>query len=158
MGVSSGIAPQHRAADAVWQRPEAGPLVVHALAQVPDAVSAQLPRNIANRSRTELLARAYGVEDRLSFGSGPVADPSFARLVEGETTFAEAVEELAGDELLVTAVRGDDNAFRGHRVALVTNFPAHYRLPLSSAVASRLEAAGARLTVFFCAHAARSRP
>jgi Glycosyl transferases group 1 len=161
MEVSSGIARRHRAAypaDAVWQRPEAGALVVHALAQVPDAVTAQLPRNIANRSRTELLARAYGVEDRLSFGSAAAAEPNFARLVAGDLTFAEAVEELAGDERLTTAVRGDDDIFRGHRVGLVTNFPAHYRVPLFNAVASRLDAAGARLTVFFCAHATRSRP
>jgi glycosyltransferase involved in cell wall biosynthesis len=162
MGISSsGTARQHRAADpahAVWQLPEAGALVVHALAQVPDAVTVQLPRKVASRSATELLARAYGVEDRLSFGSAVAARSNFARLVAGEATFAEAVEGLAGDERLTTAVRGDDDVFRGHRIGLVTNFPAHYRVPLFNAVASRLDAAGARLTVLFCAHATRSRP
>ena len=54
--------------------------------------------------------------------------------------------------------RGDDDFLSGHRIAVVTNHPTHYRLPLFEALARRISEAGGELVVFFSSQSARSRP
>ena len=56
------------------------------------------------------------------------------------------------------ATRGDDQILSGSRVAIVTNLPAHYRIPLFTGLARRLEASGGSLRVFFLASGASGRP
>jgi glycosyltransferase involved in cell wall biosynthesis len=54
--------------------------------------------------------------------------------------------------------RGDDTVFANRRVAVITNYPAPYRLPLFARIHRRIDAAGGRALVLFQADAARKRP
>ena len=47
------------------------------------------------------------------------------------------------------ADRADPELLSGERVAVLTNYPTHYRLPLFNALAARLDGAGAELRVLF---------
>ena len=131
---------------------------MHALAQLPDNVMAVLPRDVPSRGKLELLVAAYGTGERLTFGSVDSGGDAFERLMAGDATFGELVEGLSGDGEAARLVRGDDSVFRGHRIAVVTNIPAHYRVPLLNLVASRLQHSGAGFAAFFCARGTRSRP
>ena len=122
-------------------------LLVHVLAQLPDSFAAQLP---AGSTAARRLARAYGVDDRLTEGRAE-------QLVPERATLAEIVEDLGAGEP-ASARRGDDSVLAGHRIAIVTNVPAHYRLPLFAALEGRLREAGAELRVFFASAAPASRP
>ena len=63
------------------------------------------------------------------------------------------VELLWPGDAVPPAAQGDDQLLAGHRVAIVTNLPAHYRIPLFAGLARRLAAAGGSLRVFFLASA-----
>jgi len=54
--------------------------VVHALAQLPDHVTLELPPELPQRPAVELLARAYGIDNRLSFRPAPGREPLIERL------------------------------------------------------------------------------
>jgi glycosyltransferase involved in cell wall biosynthesis len=161
MAVRSPATPRRTvtvSADLLRRTPAAGELLIHALAQLPDAITADFPVADSNRRQLELLASAYGIRERVSFGLGAktdqVLDPLFARKI----TFAELVEDLSENGDAPRKLRGDDDVFRGHRVAFVTNVPAHYRVALLNAIASRLDAASCRFKVLFCTQGIESRP
>jgi glycosyltransferase involved in cell wall biosynthesis len=145
-------------ADLLRRTPAAGELLVHALAQVPDQITAHLPATNSNRGQLELLASAYGIRERVSFGLAENADRLVDPLLAGEVPFAELVEGLSENAGAPRSLRGNDEVFRGHRIGVVTNVPAHYRVPLLNAIASRLQAADGRFRVFFCAQDIESRP
>ena len=123
--------------------------LVHALAQLPDSVALRLRSEEHDSLR--LLARAYGIEDRVELHDGPqrwdfdgAADPDPAG-----ATMAELVESLWPEDDEPAGVERDDACLRGHRIAVVTNVPTHYRVPLFNGLARRLARAGASLRVFF---------
>ena len=95
-------------------------------------------------------------------GDGPGlvvgADPPEGSGLE-RTTFAGLVEALWGPgDLPGAPAAGEGNAdLAGARVAILTNIPAHYRVPLFETLAARLEAAGAHLRVLFLARTYRRR-
>lgn len=147
-------------------------LLLHALAQLPDEVTLDLwcpggqPRELA------VLARAYGISDRVDFtqrepeGPGTIvysSDENAAtavlrprpeqrslRLTGRSTGPAPFLEEIGGGRRAATR-RGADEALADERIALVTNFPAHYRLPLFEGVSRRVTAAGGSFRVVFTA-------
>ncbi len=128
-------------------------LLVHALAQLPGRVTFQIPAESSQHARLERLAKAYGVAERATFVAStgfrhnheltpsisPPADPTFAELVEG----------LYRDEDPPASCSRNDSVLNGHRVGLITNFPAQYRIPLFGRLAERLATAGADFRVFF---------
>jgi glycosyltransferase involved in cell wall biosynthesis len=162
LAVTDTEASQRRVAlslDRLQRSPTAAELVVHALAQLPDDVTGGFPGQFQERERVELLARAYGIEERVRSGTPAPADSRLDRMIAAKATFGEVVEELWNDDDEVSPpVRGDDSLLRGHRFGLVTNVPAHYRVRLFNAIGRRLEEAGARFVVFFTSRAATSRP
>jgi glycosyltransferase involved in cell wall biosynthesis len=137
--------------------PEAAELVVHVLAQLPDAVVAELPADLPDRAALELLARAYGIRERVIFGwacDGGRLDTMLADRV----SLAELMEALSDDDDAPAPIRDDDEVLDDHRVGVVTNVPAHYRVPLLNAIAKRLRAVDCTFHVFFCARSDESRP
>jgi len=119
---------------------------VHALAQLPDDITLELSSDDPGRARLELLAMAYRIQDRLRFSDDAPPTPVG---VPPEATMAQLIELLSPDGAPATARRTSDGLLQGHRVALVTNLPAHYRIPLFNGLAERLGGEGARLRVFF---------
>ena len=111
---------------------------VHLLAQLPDRV--HLPTGDC------VVARAYGIEERVG---GDAVDLTLP--------FARLADEL-GDAEPAAARRGDDSLLAGHRVAVITNVPMHYRVPLFEAMHERVAAAGGEMRVLFLArrHAERA--
>jgi glycosyltransferase involved in cell wall biosynthesis len=162
MAVSNAKVSQRRltlSADLLRRSSRAAEFVVHALAQLPDEVTAQLPREFKERRQVELLAEAYGLAERVSFGTSASGESPIERMIAAKATFAEVVEQLWDDnDEASRLVRGDDALLRGHRVGVVTNVPAHYRVPLFNAIGRRLAQAQAHFVVFFSAQAATSRP
>jgi glycosyltransferase involved in cell wall biosynthesis len=144
--------------DLVRRRPELAHILVHALAELPDRVIAELPEGLEDREQLELLARAYAIDERLTFqvaGAGSRGHPVDALLERG--SFAQVVEGLRDGCEGSASVRCRDEVFRGQRVAVVTNIPTHYRIPLLNEMASRLEAVECAFHVFFLAQLPRSR-
>ncbi len=94
-------------------------------------------------------------------GGGPGlvlgADPEGSGLERA--TFAGLVEALwaAGDPPQPPAAVAGDADLAGARLAVVTNIPAHYRVPLFEALSARLDADGAHLRVLFLARTYRRR-
>ena len=155
--------------------------ILHALAQAPAAASAHLAGRGPERRRLETIASAYGLTDRVRFtDTGPLAGtpvyPSARNLAHALTppgqapgvslegpapgldgvTFAGLVERLYADpDPSPPMPSGDDGILASHRIAVVTNIPAHYRIPLFNALGRRLAEAGADLRVLF---QARSYP
>jgi len=144
-------------------------LLVHALAQLPDTVRLELTAG-DREGRLEALARAYGVGDRLALGSDadPAGTSAMVRArspgdgialdwtVENGTggqsavrSMADLIEALYEPEDPAAACREDDRVLGGHRIAVVTNLPTHYRVPLFNGVAQRVRAAGGELRVLF---------
>jgi glycosyltransferase involved in cell wall biosynthesis len=144
-------------------------LLVHALAQLPDTVRLELTSGDRD-GRLEALAHAYGVGDRLGLGSdtdpaGPSATvraPSRGDGVELDWTvesrtgeqsavrsMADLFEALYEPEDPAAACREDDHLLSGHRIAVVTNLPTHYRVPLFNGVGRRIRAAGGEFRVLF---------
>jgi len=141
--------------------------LVHVLAQLPVSVRLDLEGEAHQLAEARLPAGAYGLSERVGLteagrtcwrfgdvspGSAWAAGESLHSLPD---TMAEVVESLStgGD-----SARGDDEAFSGQRVAIVTNLPAHYRVPLFTGLARCLEAAGGSLRVFFLASGTPDRP
>jgi glycosyltransferase involved in cell wall biosynthesis len=148
-------------------------LLVHALAQLPDDVMLDVDANHRERAMVELLASAYGMEDRVAYGQvrqanpsavvsrsfpplSPVAPPSSA---EACRSMAELLASMSSPGDLPARLHSQaDVLFAGHRVALVSNFATHYRLPLFDAMSARLHDAGASFRVFFTGRNPRGRP
>jgi glycosyltransferase involved in cell wall biosynthesis len=113
----------------------------------------------------ERIALAYGIRDRLAFDDRLAAH--FARLTSDAESFdvasllpatlGELVEKVGGNSRNV-ADDSSDSLLSGHRVAIVTNYPAHYRLPLFEGMSTRLSNAGARFHVMYLGAEAKSRP
>jgi glycosyltransferase involved in cell wall biosynthesis len=119
-------------------------LLVHALSQLADAVSLELPADIARRARLEQLIAAYAIGNRVVFSSS-------ARHA-GETSFVplgQIVNRFARPEDPPASLRPDDRLLAAKRVALVTNIPAHYRIQLFNGMSDRLARVGGALKVFF---------
>ena len=119
-------------------------LFVHALAQLPDEARLTLSASGAERARLEALARAYAIDERVEFTSSGDSRgaPEFSTMGE----FVEAVG--VPDDPPSSSMRAGAS-LDGERVAVVTNFPAPYRLPLFRGMHERLAADGATLRVFF---------
>jgi len=151
-------------------------LLVHALAQLPASIRLELP--IRESSRIMDLAQAYGTQDRIEYGgirrSGPAgvvdvdlgtgADPA-ARASRGLGwavddgkegsrrrigTFADLIDAL-DDGLAPCAGTApfDPEPLASERIAVLTNVPNHYRVPLWNALSERLRERGAELRIFF---------
>jgi Glycosyl transferases group 1 len=144
-------------ADLLQQRPGVAELVIHALAQLPDPVVVQLPNGLAAQAHLELLAAAYGVDERLSFGPARGARVADALLAD-EVSLAELVEALSEEDDSPASLHSGDEILRGERVGLVTNLPANYRIPLLNTMAKRLRAVECRFRAFFCAQSHDARP
>jgi len=132
----------------IAKRPD---LLVHALAQLPDDVELQLSAG-QPRDRIVLLATAYGVEQRLHFeGGSPRAAEQVFSAAADTGSMAELLDALGPAGGPVSRRRGRDELFAEQRIAILTNLPTHYRVPLLNAMSERLAAAGASLRVFFTA-------
>lgn len=138
--------------------------LVHALAQLPDVVSLELECTGPQRAAAGLLSRAYGLEQRLELHDtdGPErwrfegvalsgedrAGPG-SRVSGRRRTIGELVDSLWPQEVETAAADGDDSSLRGHRIALLTKTPSHYRMPLFDGLAERVARAGGSLKIFF---------
>jgi glycosyltransferase involved in cell wall biosynthesis len=160
--------------------------LLHAMAQLPDEVTLQIAGDGPARARLELLAAAYGIRDRVEFDSGFSQATDAALVYPSAGNFATAplqpsradrpaVGFASGDGLrsvrsmaeFLHALapgaacrlrRGSDSVLSGHRIALLTNRPTHYRVPLWNRLAERLTEAGASLRVFCTAARPNDRP
>jgi glycosyltransferase involved in cell wall biosynthesis len=74
------------------------------------------------------------------------------------TSFAQLIETLRVPSDPPSSIRGSDEPLHGHRIAIVTNVPTHYRVPLFNRLAARLERVDAKLRVFFLRDQALNRP
>jgi glycosyltransferase involved in cell wall biosynthesis len=155
---------------------ERADLFVHALAQLADAVQLEIraPGNASERLQT--LARAYGIQNRLQVipdpdqagaaavirarsavasGNAAGADDLHWTVERASgapvavSSMAELVEALSEPEDPPASCRGADEILDGHRIAVVTNLPTHYRVPLFNGVHERVAAAGGQLRVLF---------
>lgn len=138
---------------------------VHALAQLPDRVSLEFEADAEALDRIRPVGAAYAIDDRISLTQGPRGDaawrfegaspaaPEWARHGSLEDrsahTLGEIVESLWPGEESPAPSQNDDRILSGHRVAIVTNLPTHYRVPLFAGLSERLTASGASLRVFF---------
>jgi glycosyltransferase involved in cell wall biosynthesis len=138
-------------------------LAVHALAQLPAGVRLELGATGA-RAMLDLTARAYAIRERVLFVEGLGRRARFVTdtgEIDAATlmpaTLGELVERIGGGS--PNAVDdSSDASLSGHSVVILTNYPAHYRLPLFEQLSARLSKAGARLHVVFQALETRSRP
>jgi glycosyltransferase involved in cell wall biosynthesis len=135
---------------------------LHALAQLPDDVGLEIGCDERELDRLRLLASAYGVEERVGLHGSPVAQAAWVRGGERipydhERTLAETVESLWPPGVESWLGTGDDQVLEGHRVAVVSNLPAPYRIPLFAGISRRLEAVGGSLRVLFLRSSAGSR-
>ena len=140
-------------------------ILVHAIAQLPDAVSLDLPAALPTRRRLQLLATAYGIQERIRFTNDRVEGKSVNQrsvpiddLLGSRKTFAEIVEALTLPDDPPASLRNADALLEGQRVAVVTNLPTHYRVPLFSRMSQRLDAVNAGFRVFFLAKDTQTRP
>ena len=145
-------------------------LLVHALAQLPDDVTLEVDATHPDLRHVELLATAYGIRDRIAIGEAseapegrirrslpplsPVAPPSFGSF----RSMAELVQSLSRPDDPPASLRFRDGVFAGQRIALITNVPAHYRLPLFAGMERRIHDGGGDFRVFFLGTRASSRP
>ena len=116
--------------------------------QLPDAVTLDVAGDGPARPGLELVARAYGIEDRVRFGDSDAGTRVDASVSPGDTAAFLASVSPGG---AASARRGDDSVLAGHRVTLITNRITHYRVPLWNLLARRLEAAGCALHVVLSA-------
>jgi glycosyltransferase involved in cell wall biosynthesis len=135
---------------------------LHALAQLPEDVGLELRCDERALRRLELVAWAYGLEGRADLRAATGSSATWLRGAERiprvpSLTIAEEVEGLwpAGCESSLDG--GDDEVLAGHRIAVVSNLPAHYRIPLFAGLSRRLEAVGASLRVLFLRSSAGRR-
>jgi glycosyltransferase involved in cell wall biosynthesis len=140
---------------------DAAELVVHAVAQMPDNIVADLPSGHPRTPLLKLLARAYGIEERVRFRTTSVnSERQKQEILTAELLqlpFGEAIEVLSNSAVPAATVRGDDRVLAGQRVVVVTNVPTHYRAPLFTTMATRLDAVDAELRVFFLADVPEAR-
>jgi glycosyltransferase involved in cell wall biosynthesis len=127
---------------------------LHALAQLPDGVGLELGCDETAMPGLELMTWAYGLDRRVELRQA--AAPWAAWVREAERipydpgmTNAEMVEGLWPAGVESWRGSGDDHVLEGHRVAVVSNLPAHYRIPLFAGLSRRLKAAGGSLRVLF---------
>ena len=127
--------------------------LIHALAQLPGRVTFEIPVEHSQRARLERLATAYGVAGRATFvpstgvANNKSAIPSISP--HSNLTFARLVESLYHDGDPPAPCSRNDTVLSGHRIGLITNVPAQYRIPLFGRMAERLAIAGADFRVFF---------
>ena len=133
------------------ERPD---LLIHALAQLPDNVALNLSSATPDRQRIELLVHGYGISDRVNFE----AVPDGGATLRIPPTMAELIHEFSDPSDPPAACREQDESLAGQRVAVVTNLPAPYRLPLLGKMSQRLRRAGAEFRVFFAGSTSRGRP
>ena len=127
--------------------------MLHAFAQLADDRRLELTPPPGERSRLELLARAYALRERVDFDA-----PQAASGISLDRTPGRLVEELSAASDPPSGSQRADEALAGHRVAMVTNVPAPYRIPLFNTMARRLAAVGGELRVFFQNLESASRP
>ena len=147
--------------------------LVHALAQLPDIVSLELECTHAERDGVEFLSRAYGLEQRLDLHdtAGPIKWCFEGVSPAGEDRtgpaavaprrrrgLGELVDSLWPLEVDSAAAGGDDRSLRGHRIALLTKSPSHYRMPLFDGLAERVARAGGSVRIFFLASNSSTQP
>ena len=113
-----------------------------------------LSKDVADRTLLERLAGGYGITERVTFEQSQDS----GGLPDLRLTMAEIIQNLSEPDDLPAALRVRDEVFAGHRIAVVTNVPAPYRLPLLSRISTRLTRAGAEFRVFFMGTKARGRP
>ena len=137
-------------------------LLIHALAQLPERLEAEFASDVP-RHQLELLARAYGVDRRIRFSASRATGGALmhadgtAAVTEG-STIGQVIEELRAPSDPPSAFNEDDRVFKGERIAIVTNIPAPYRIPLFNGIAVRMKAAGATLRVLFLSETDGQRP
>jgi glycosyltransferase involved in cell wall biosynthesis len=137
--------------------------LVHALAQLPAEVTLDLDAGPGERATLELLARAYGVEQRLRLsarGEGPPPGFAGAAAATGApaASLGELVESLWPAGAHAAVPHGDDSLLGGHRIALLTKTPSHYRIPLFDGLADRVARAGGELRIFFLSANPETQP
>ena len=143
----------------------ASELAIHLLAQLPPAITASLPASIARSRPVQRVAVAYGVGERIEIrpsGGGQVdlegsliIDPADGR------TPAELLSsmdmESAGSALTRRSSIPVSADLVGHRIAVVTNIPIHYRMALFEKLEQRLAAEGAEFRALFLSRVPRDR-
>lgn len=129
-------------------------LAVHALAQLGSDVHLELHLAEHGRRRLELIATAYGVAGQISFVSAH--DDTREPIVMQATTLAEFVESLCQFGGVPVPPEAD-STLQGQRIAIVTNLPTHYRVPLFNMLGRRATEAGAALRVLFLAQPPSTR-
>jgi glycosyltransferase involved in cell wall biosynthesis len=148
--------------------------LLHVLAQLPPAASLELAAGNQELAMLRPLSSAYGLDARISLrevsgeqtawrfgGTSPEAGPLSAGngRAEPEVTMGEMVESLWPPDGEVTAAADPvGDVMAGQRIAVVTNLPTHYRLPLFATLAVKLAAVDASLRVFFLGAEAAGRP
>ena len=167
------------AAPSRWQTPTSvhrGDLAIHALAQLPDRVTLQAEVPSSEARSIALLARAYGIDERIeiasvatsrvgragSAGRGQVIYTSPGAgsptpFVPGASSLTELIEGLYHADDEPAALRDGDDALTGQRVVIVVNRPTHYRVALFNRLAERLATFGSTLCVLFTTDL-RARP
>jgi glycosyltransferase involved in cell wall biosynthesis len=163
-------------------------LLIHALAQLPDAVRLELYGRGPDLPRLQLIARAYGVTDRVKFVPGPGDQAGDGRVVYSSKrnraaaliraanaltldgaredipspaavhTVGELVERMLWTEAPAASLRPNDALLGGQSIVFITNVPTPYRVELFEGVALRLEAAGASFDVVYQSELAKNRP
>lgn len=162
-------------------------LLIHALAQLPDEATLELYGRGPDLARLELLARAYGIFDRVrvlpadtspggagqivyssrrNLAAAPIRSPGGVlldasgqeQLRSAARTMAEFVERLLWAGAPAASLRPHDEILAGQRIVFVTNVPAPYRVELFERVAERLESAGASFDVVYQSQAPKDRP
>ncbi|MEX2458396.1 MAG: glycosyltransferase family 4 protein [Actinomycetota bacterium] len=119
-------------------------LAVQALAQGPSRAELELTGD-RDRPDLDLLIRVHGRQDRVRRVPG---DPTMPLGIDPER-FAGAVEALFGPDDPAAPIGADDAWLAGERILIVTNHPAHYRIPLFNRMAERVQAAGGAFRVLF---------
>jgi glycosyltransferase involved in cell wall biosynthesis len=163
-------------------------LLIHALAQLPDEATLDLHGRGPDLARLELLARAYGILDRVrvlpadtspggggqivyssrrNLAAAPIRSPEgvlldtsgHEHLHSAARTMAEFVERLfRAGAPAAASLRPHDEILANQRIVFVTNVPAPYRVELFERVAERLESAGASFDVVYQSQAPKDRP
>jgi glycosyltransferase involved in cell wall biosynthesis len=143
-----------------------GPLdpadALHALVQLPDDVALDLFCEERDMRRVKLVRWAYGLDERVDVRTAAGSSAMWIRGAERTPyhpglTMAEAVDGLWPRGFGPWIAGGDDDVLSGQRIAVVSNLPAHYRLPLFAGLSRRLEAVGASMRVFFLRSSAGRR-
>jgi glycosyltransferase involved in cell wall biosynthesis len=125
-------------------------LLLHALAQLPDAVTLEVEAPLPELRFLRLIAGAYAIEDRVTFHEAtgqhrrgvlfrPGGLPS-GTAISPNVTMAEVIERVSRPKDPPASLRSLDAAVADQRIAVVTNLATHYRVPLFNEMARRLAA------------------